>query len=79
MFFQTFYPNLQTFLQGLIPKIPDILQLCLKTHILIHSGEKNAEVGPVHLFYNSVQSSEETQALARKNNYQLQKVVLVTI
>ena len=29
MFFQTFYPNLQTFLQGLIPKIPDILQLLI--------------------------------------------------
>jgi len=27
MFFQTFYPNLQTFVHGLIPKIPDILQL----------------------------------------------------
>ena len=27
MFFQTFYPNLQTFLQGLIPKIPDVSQL----------------------------------------------------
>ena len=26
--FQTIYLSLETFLQGLIPKIPDILQLC---------------------------------------------------